>query len=100
MRGVIAAAVVLAACAAVLVAYVTLAELGSGDSGSHPTPLLVAQMAVAAAGLVPVAVLARLIVRGFRRSAFVAGAVAVLVYLAWGVLNDASVHGWGHLKVF
>ena len=62
--------------------------------------LMTAQLIVAIAGLVPVGALFVAAVRGHRGLAFLTFILSVITYIAWGVLNDAAVHGWGNLKVF
>jgi drug/metabolite transporter (DMT)-like permease len=62
--------------------------------------LTTAQLVVAVAGLLPVGGLFLAAVLGKRRLALVTLLVGVLTYVAWGVLNDAAVHGWDDLKVF
>jgi hypothetical protein len=89
--------ILLGACFAVFFAWVTDAILSSGESGSHQTPLLIIQLVVAVAGLVP----AGLFARSFFRHDSRAGLwliIGILTYLAWGLLNDAAVHG--HITVF
>jgi hypothetical protein len=34
------------------------------------------------------------------RQALVWLVIGPLVYLGWGLLSDAAIHGWAHLKVF
>jgi hypothetical protein len=96
---VIAAIVLFAASgSAVRLAWVTRA-LEDDESGlPHPT-IGTAQLALALLGLVPVALLVlRWHVTGAHRRVWLA--VAIATYLCWGILNDAAVHGWHHLKVF
>lgn len=50
--------------------------------------------------LVPAVGLLVAVTNGHRRTALVWLAIGVVTYLTWGVLSDATVHGWSHLKVF
>ncbi len=59
-----------------------------------------AQLVLAFIGAVPVALLLYAAIRGRRRLALSALIAAAIIYLGWGVLNDAAVHGWQHLRVF
>jgi hypothetical protein len=96
----IGATVFAAACVAAYVAWVSEALLSSGESGSHGTPLLTAQLVVALAGLIPAGLFARALNRHDERQTVLWLAIGIVVYVAWGVLNDAAVHGWSHLNVF
>ncbi len=89
-----------AALFAAFIAFLTNALLSSGDAGSHETPLLIWQLIVALAGLLPAGAVVRARFRRQDRLAFVWVVIGMGVCLAWGVLNDASVHGWSHLAVF
>ena len=91
---------VFGACFAAFIAYATNAIGSTDEAGSHQTPLLIAQLIVAVVGLLPAGLFARAIVRRKDSQAIVWLVIGLLVYLAWGVLNDAAVHGWGHLKIF
>ena len=93
-------AAVAAALFAAFIAYITNGVLSTGDAGSHGTPLLTGQLVVAIAGLVPAALFARALYLRDDRQAVNWLCVAIGFYLAWGVLNDAAVHGWSGLKVF
>ena len=100
VRMMIATIAVVAAGVTAVLAWATNA-IGSGNElGSHETPLLVAQLVVAVIGLIAAGLFARaLSLRADRLAAawLIAG---LLLFLVWGVLNDAAVHGWANLKVF
>jgi hypothetical protein len=81
-------------------ALVTDAVLSTSEPGSHGTPLLTGQLIVAIVGLLPAGLLAPALDRRDDLQAVVWLVIAIVVYLAWGVLNDASVHGWSNLQVF
>lgn len=100
MRNVGAVGAVLAACVAAFIAYATNGVLSTEESGSHETPLLIAQAIVGLVGLLPVGLFARALVRRRDFQAVVWLCIGVVVYLVWGLLNDAAVHGWANLKVF
>jgi hypothetical protein len=88
-----------AALFAAFIAFITNALLSTGDAGSHKTPLLIWHI-VALAGLLPAGAVVRALFRRKDRLAFVWVVIGMGVYLAWGVLNDASVHGWSNLAEF
>lgn len=100
MRGVVAALAVLGACFAAAVAYAANGILSTGESNSHQTPLLVAQLIVAVVGLLRASLFARALVRRRDLQALIWLVISLFVYLGWAVLNDAAVHGWAGLKVF
>lgn len=91
-----ACAVVIAAVVVVVVGYLTWGALSNGysDSGTHPQSLQTIQFIVAAVSLLPAGGAAATLVPW--RPRLFAGwlTVAVLTFAAWGVLNDAAVHGW------
>lgn len=62
--------------------------------------LMTAQLIVAVLGLAPISCLLYAAMRGRRTLAVLAFASAAAVYLLWGILSDAAVHGWHDLKVF
>jgi cell division protein FtsW (lipid II flippase) len=93
-------AVVGAALIAAFLAYITNGLLSTSDAGDHETPLLIWQLIVALAGLLPAVLFAWALHRHRDRQALLWLVTGIVVYLAWGVLNDASVHGWSHLTVF
>jgi hypothetical protein len=102
-RAAIVATCVLAGAAlfAVLAAFVTRQLICFGDAGtSCRLALMGVQLAVAVGGLVPAAMMVRAAVRGQRRAMLAWLATAAVIYLGWGVLNDAAVHGWNNLGVF
>lgn len=99
-REVAAFAAVSGAFIAAGVGYFTWGELGYNGVRSHPTPLLVAQLVVALGGLVPAGLFAYSLIEAHKRRAVVFGVALLVTYLAWGVLNDAAVHGWDALQVF
>jgi hypothetical protein len=84
----------LATLPAVFVAWLTRAN---GCEPICPNGLVTTQLIVAVAGVVPAAVLVYACGTGRRRLALVALAVGIIVYAGWGLLNDASLHGWGNL---
>lgn len=92
-----AAVIAVAACFAT---WLALVSKGLLCETACRTSLFTAQLLVAVAGLVPVGVLLYAALRGRRELALVSFFVTILVYLAWGALNDAAVHGWHNLKVF
>jgi hypothetical protein len=96
----ISAVLLIAALVGAFFAYLTWSLLSTGDSGDHTTPLLNAQLIVGVAGLLPVSLLGYAIVRRLRRTTIALTIASAATYLAWGLLNDAAVHGWGHLAVF
>jgi hypothetical protein len=92
--------VVFAACLATAIAYVADAIGSTDEAGSHQTPLLVTQLIIAVVGLIPAGLFARALVRRKDLQAVVWLVIGTLVYLGWGLFNDAAVHGWEHLKIF
>jgi hypothetical protein len=100
LRNAIAIAVDLAAVFAAFIAYLTNGLLSTGDSGSHETPLLIWQLIVALVGLVPAGLFTWALCTRRDHQARLWLATGIVIYLAWGILNDASVHGWSHLTVF
>jgi hypothetical protein len=68
--------------------------------GSHETPLLITQLIIAVIGLFPAGLFARALVRRLDPQAVMSLVIGLVIYLGWGVLNDAAVHGWANLKVF
>lgn len=100
IRVTVGIAVVAAALFAAFIAYITNGLLSTGDVGSHETPLLIWQLIVALVGLVPAGLFVWALSRRSDRQALFWLVTGMVVYLAWGVLNDASVHGWSHLEVF
>jgi hypothetical protein len=93
-------AVIGAALIAAFLAYLTNGLLSAGDAGDHETPLLIWQLIIALAGLPPTVLFAWALHRHRDRQALLWLVTGIVVYLGWGVLNDASVHGWSHLTVF
>jgi hypothetical protein len=100
LRAAVGVAAVIAACLAAIIAYATNGILSTEESYSHETTLLIAQLIVATVGLLPAGLFARALIRWNATQAIVWLVLGVLVYLGWGVLNDAAVHGWANLKVF
>lgn len=100
IRAVGATVAMLAACFAALIAFATNGILSTGESGSHESTLLIVQLIVGVVGLVPAGLFARALVRRSDLHAVVWLGASVVVYLGWGVLNDAAVHGWANLTVF
>jgi hypothetical protein len=98
LRGAIGVAAASAAAFAAFIAYLTNGLLSTGDVGSHETPLLIWQLVVALVGLVPAGLFTWALCTRRDRQARLWLATGIVIYLAWGVLNDASVHGWSHLK--
>ncbi len=68
-----------------------------GSQACERQSLATLQVYVAAAGLVPLGLVALAAWRGRTRSAWRWLIVALLVYATWAVLNDAAVHGWDDL---
>lgn len=62
--------------------------------------LVTAQLVVAVVGLVPVASFFYAAAKGRYQLAVLSFLAALLLYVAWGLLNDAAVHGWSDLRVF
>lgn len=93
-------AAMIAACFAAIIACATNGILSTEESYSHETTLLIAQLAVAAVGLLPAGLFARALIRRNDSQAVVWLVLGIVVYVAWGVLNDAAVHGWANLRVF
>ncbi len=75
-------------------------DCGDGYGNSCHEGLVTTQIVVAIAGLIPAGGLfwAALTERWWVAAVLLI--VTALCYLTWGVLNDAVVHGWDHLKVF
>ena len=96
----VAILVVFAACLATAIAYIADAIGSTNEAGSHQTPLLLTQQIIAVAGLLPAGLFARALVRRKDPQAVVWLVIGILVYLGWGLFNDAAVHGWAHLKIF
>jgi hypothetical protein len=59
-----------------------------------------AQQVVAWAGAVPALTFTIAYLTGRRRLAWLALAAAVAVYVTWGLLADAAVHGWDDVLWF
>lgn len=93
--GAIAAA--FGACLAVWVAAISKRLI---CESSCRTSLMDAQLLVALIGIIPIGLLLFAAIRGRRRLALSSLIAAVIIYLGWGVLNDAAVHGWQHLRIF
>lgn len=89
----------LGACAAVLIAVLT-EGLICGESGECRSGLMTAQLLIALLGLLPAGGLFWASLRGRYLIALVCFISVVILYLTWGVLNDAAVHGWDDLRVF
>jgi hypothetical protein len=100
LRDAVGIAVALVAVFAAFIAYLSNGLLSTGDAGSHETPLLIWQLIVALVGLLPAGLFTWALCTRRDRQARLWLATGIVIYLAWGVLNDASVHGWSHLKVF
>ena len=62
--------------------------------GSGPEWELVAQLITGALGLVPAALMVYFAFRRRSKPFLFFLALALLTYAAWGILLDASVHGW------
>jgi hypothetical protein len=88
------------ALVAVGVAYLTKGLICGDSIPGCRSGLMTGQLMVALAGLIPVGVMLWASLRGRYVLALLCFLAAVLLYLAWGVLNDAAVHGWDELKVF
>jgi len=88
-------AVVIGSLFVVFVALVTM-TLSAGDAGAHGTPTLTAQLVIAVAAVIPPGLVVRALERRDDRQAVVWFRIGIVVYIAWGVLNDAAVHGWSH----
>jgi hypothetical protein len=93
LRNAVGIAVALAAVFAAFIAYLTNGLLSTGDSGSHETPLLIWQLIIAITGLLPAGLFTWTVCTWRDRQARLWLATGIAVYLAWGLLNDASVHG-------
>ena len=89
------------AALAFLVAAVVnwLACENEGSEACGRQDLASAQFDLAVIGFVPALVLMVAAALGRRRTAAVALAVGVPLYLAWAFLLDAAVHGWDDLKL-
>ena len=88
------------ACLGTAIACIADAIGSTNEAGSHQTSLLVTQLIIAVVGLLPAGLFARALVRRKDLQAVVWLVIGTLVYLGWGLLNDAAVHGWEHLKIF
>jgi hypothetical protein len=89
------------AAAAVLLALLTKSLICHGDSDtSCRTGLMNIQLLVALAGLIPLVAMLRASIQRKTMLAFGLFFIAILIYAAWAVLNDAAVHGWDNLKIF
>jgi hypothetical protein len=91
-RAFVLVAVLAAAGFALFVALITAAVLSTNESNSRQTPLLVAQLVVAVVGLIPAGLFAFSYYRAVP-SARVWFVIGVAMYIAWGILNNAAVHG-------
>jgi hypothetical protein len=58
-----------------------------------------AQRVVASVGIVPALAFTVAFLTGRRRLAWAMLAAAVAVYVTWGLLADAAVHGWDDLRL-
>ena len=91
-----------AAAFGTFIALVTYAVLCNGESGGstscpngHATETMNAQLMIGLLGLLPPAVMGYFAHRHRRGPALIALILGVVLWVAWGVLNDAAVHGWG-----
>ena len=84
--------VVFAACLAAAIAYIADAIGSTNEAGSHQAPLLLTQLIIAAVGLLPAGLFARALVRRKDVQAVVWLVIGILVYLGWGLFNDAALH--------
>ena len=89
-------ALLMAPCGALFAAGI--AGLTTACENGCPYPS--AQLWVAFGGLVPAIGLLLAVVRRNRTLALIFLLSGVLIYLLWGLLNDAATHGWSHLQVF
>lgn len=98
LRRVAAAVVALVLLAAVASAIfiATLTREASCQPGCDQ-PLATWQLRVAVLGAVPVGTLVYASATKRRRLAVASLVICVVIYALWGLLNDAAVHGWGHL---
>lgn len=101
MRALSIAALV-AAAFGTFIAFVTYAVLCNGESGGstacpngEATETMIAQLIVGLLGLLPPAVMAYFAHQDRRTPALIALILGVVLWIGWGVLNDAAVHGWG-----
>jgi hypothetical protein len=92
----VAFAGLLAAMFGVFIALVVYSLGSGGDSGTAGVSATNTwQYVVSLVGLIPPLLMVYFCVRGETRRALAALAVGLLVWAGWGVLNDATVHGWG-----
>ena len=77
-------------------AWVVYAFGVSGDSSDGTAgATLTWQLVTGVFGVVPAAAMVYFSFTSSNRKAVAALAIGLLVWAAWGVLNDAAVHGWG-----
>jgi hypothetical protein len=95
-------ALALGALAAVLSAVLTNAVLCDDPTAESCTRHVLGsvQLGLALFGLLPLAAAAWACMRRRTRVTVLWICVALAVYLAWGIFNDAAIHGWSNLKVF
>ena len=84
------------------IALVTYALLCNGESGGstacpngEATETMTAQLILGFLGLLPPAVMGYFAHQDRRGPALIALILGVVLWVGWGVLNDAAVHGWG-----
>ena len=90
-----------------LIAYATywagcLSESGGSTMCpmNEPTNTMQAQLVLGLVGVIPALLMVFWAFRGRRAPAMVALVIGLVMWAVWGVLNDASVHGWGDDMVF
>jgi hypothetical protein len=97
MRGFALLGALLALLLAGLAALIGLVtEANICETSCTTRGLVTAQLVLALLGLVPAVILLLAVALHYRRVAVTALIVGVLIYGAWGLLNDAAVHGWSN----
>jgi hypothetical protein len=84
-----------------LIAYGTYWASCLSESGgstmcpmNEPTNTMQAQLVLGIVGVIPALLLVLFAFRGRRTPAKAALLIGLVMWAVWGVLNDASVHGW------
>jgi hypothetical protein len=62
---------------------------------NEPTNTMQAQLVLGIVGVIPALLMAFFAFRGRGRPAKATLVIGLVMWAVWGVLNDASVHGWG-----
>ena len=79
------------ALAAAFIAWLTRVNLC--EASCHPPAAMEAQLVLGLVGLIPAAVLVYAVARSRWRLAAWTLAIGIVLYAAWGLLNNLTVHG-------